>query len=83
MIKFLIDGCILFRKDRPARRGDGAALRAREQLECIELCLVVVVMAWSEEHVENLLIRIKRQANISDADVGVYYRPPGQEEEFS
>jgi len=37
----IIDGYTLFRKDRPTRRGDVAALYVREQLECIELCLGV------------------------------------------
>jgi len=29
----------LFRKDRPQRQGGEIALYAREQLECMELCL--------------------------------------------
>jgi len=37
----VIDGYVIFRKDRPARRGGGVALYVREQLECIELCLGV------------------------------------------
>jgi len=48
----------------------------REQLECIELCLGV-----DEEPVNSLLVRIKRQAHMGDAVVGVHYRPPDQEEE--
>jgi len=36
-----IDGYVLFRKDRPAKRGGGVVLYVREQLECIELCLGV------------------------------------------
>ena len=35
------DDYILFRKDRPARKGGGAALYVKEQLECIELFLGV------------------------------------------
>jgi len=35
----VMDGYRLFRKDRPKRRGGGAALYVREQLGCIELCL--------------------------------------------
>jgi len=34
-----MDGCFLFRKDRPVRQGGGIALYMREQLECIELHL--------------------------------------------
>jgi len=48
----------------------------REQLECIELCLGV-----DEEGVESLWVRIKGQAHMDDVIVGVYYRPPDQEEE--
>ncbi|GAB0203090.1 hypothetical protein GRJ2_002774600 [Grus japonensis] len=65
----VMDGYVLFRKDRPARRGGGAALYVRE-LECIELCI-----GMDEERVESLQVRIKGQANM-----GVYYRPPDQEE---
>ena len=48
----------------------------REQLECIELCLAV-----DEERVESLWIRTKGQTHTGDVIVGVYYRPPDQEEE--
>jgi len=48
----------------------------REQLECIELCL-----GADEEGVKNLWDRIKGQAHKGDITVGVYYRPPDQEEE--
>ena len=71
----VMDGYRLFRKDRPTRRGGGIALYVREQLECIELCLA------DEERVESLWVRIKRQAHKGDITVGVYYRPPDQEEE--
>jgi len=37
----VIDGYLLFRKDRPARRGGGVALCVREQLQHIKLCLGV------------------------------------------
>ncbi|PKU40376.1 rna-directed dna polymerase from mobile element jockey-like [Limosa lapponica baueri] len=37
----VMDGYILFRKDRPARQGDGVALYVREQMECIKLCIGV------------------------------------------
>ena len=48
----------------------------REQLECIELG-----PGASEEVVESLWVRIKGQAHKGDITVGVYYRPPDQEEE--
>jgi len=48
----------------------------REQLECIKLGL-----GADEEGVESLRVRIKGQAHIGDVIVGVYYRPPDQEEE--
>lgn len=34
----VMDGYVLFRKDRPARCGGGVALYVREQLQCIEYC---------------------------------------------
>ena len=46
------------------------------QKERIELCL-----GANEERVESLWVRIKGQAHMSDTVVGVYYRPPDQEEE--
>ena len=70
------DGYRLFRKDRPTRRGGRVALYVREQLECIELGL-----GANEEQVESLWVRIKGQAHTGDITVGVYYRPPDQEEE--
>ncbi|GAB0204592.1 mitochondrial enolase superfamily member 1 [Grus japonensis] len=72
----VMDGYVLFRKDRPARRGGGVALYVREQLECIELLVGV-----DEERVKSLWVRIKGQANMGDTVVDVYYRPPDQEEE--
>ncbi|GAB0209089.1 hypothetical protein GRJ2_003374600 [Grus japonensis] len=72
----VMDGYVLFRKDRPARRGGGVALYVREQLECIELRVGV-----DEERVESLWVRMKGQANMGDTVVGDYYRPPDQEEE--
>jgi len=71
-----MDGYILCRKDRPTRRGGGAALYVREQLEYIELCL-----GADEEQVGSLQVRIKAQALKGDIIVGMYYRPPDQEEE--
>ncbi|GAB0210277.1 hypothetical protein GRJ2_003493500 [Grus japonensis] len=72
----VMDVYVHFRKDRPTRQGGGVALYVREQLECIELRLGV-----DEEQVESIWVRIKGQANINDTVVGVYYRPPDQEEE--
>jgi len=72
-----MDGYRLFRKDRPTRRGGGVALYVREQLECIEFGL-----GANEERVERLWVRIKGQAHTGDITVGVYYRPPDQEEEI-
>ncbi|XP_075302833.1 uncharacterized protein LOC142365677 isoform X1 [Opisthocomus hoazin] len=72
----VMDGYRLFRKDRPTRRGGGVVLYVREQLECIELCL-----GEDEERVESLWVRIKGQPHVGDVIVGVYYRPPDQEEE--
>jgi len=74
----VMDGYILLRKDRSTRRGGGVALYVREQLECIELCLGV-----DEERVESLWVRIKGQPHMGDIIVGVYYRPPDQEEEVN
>ncbi|GAB0207732.1 hypothetical protein GRJ2_003238900 [Grus japonensis] len=74
----VMDGCVLFGRDRPARRGGGVALYVREQLECIELRLGV-----DEERVESLWLRMKGQANMGDTVVGVDYRPPDQEEEVN
>ena len=72
----VMDGYRLFRKDRPTRRRGGVALYVREQLECIELGL-----GANEEQVESLWVRIKGQPHKGDIIVGVYYRPPHQEEE--
>ncbi|GAB0205877.1 mitochondrial enolase superfamily member 1 [Grus japonensis] len=72
----VMDGYVLFRKDRPARQGRGVALRVREQLEGIKLCLEV-----DEERVKSLRVRIKGQANMGYTVVGIYNRPPDQEEE--
>jgi len=47
----------------------------KEQLECTELFL-----GADEEGGESLWVRIKGQAHTGDVTVGVYYRPPDQEE---
>jgi len=57
-------------------RGGGVPLYVREQLECIELGL-----GADAERVESLWVRIKGQAHTGDITVGVYYRPPDQEQE--
>ncbi|GAB0209016.1 hypothetical protein GRJ2_003367300 [Grus japonensis] len=49
----VMDGYVLFRKDRPARRGGGVALYVREQLECIEIHIGV-----DEEQVESLWVSV-------------------------
>jgi len=72
------EGYPLFRKDKPAKRGGGVALCVRQQLEHNELCLGV-----DEERVESLWVGIKGQAHTGDTVVGVYYRPPEQEEEVN
>ncbi|GAB0185698.1 hypothetical protein GRJ2_001035100 [Grus japonensis] len=74
----VMDGYILFRKDRPAQQSGGVALYVREQLERIKLCLEV-----DEEVVKSLWVRIKGQANMGDTVVGIYYRPSDQEEEVN
>ena len=76
MTGMLSDANKLFRKDRPTRGGGGVAFYVREQLECIELCLEA-----DEERVESLWLRIKGLAQMGDTIVGVYHRPPDQEEE--
>jgi len=73
----VIDGYRPFRKDRPTRRGGGVALYVREQLEYIELGL-----GADEEGVESLWVTIKGQAHKGEITVGVYYKPPDQEEEI-
>jgi len=72
----VMNGYTLFRKDRSTRLDGGVSLCVREQLECIELCLGV-----GEDGVESLWVRIKGQPHMGDIIVGVYYRPPHQEEE--
>ena len=71
-----MDGYTHFRKDSPTRRGGEVTLYVREQLECTELCL-----GADEGGVESLWVRIKGQPHMGDVIVGVYYRPPDQEEE--
>jgi len=72
----VMDGYTFFRKDRQTRRDCGDALYAREQWECIEFCL-----GADEERVESLWVRIKGQPHMGDIIVGVYYKPPDQDDE--
>ena len=71
-----MDGYVLFRKDRLARRGGGVALCVREQLECIKLHL-----GEGDVLLKTLGMRIKGQTSMGNTIAGVYYRPPDQEEE--
>ncbi|GAB0204060.1 protein Hook 3-like [Grus japonensis] len=50
--------------------------RKGEQLECLELCL-----GMDEEPTESLRVRIIEKVGKGDTVVGVYYRPPDQEEQ--
>lgn len=70
-----MDGYIPFRGDRSENHSGGVALCVREQLECIKL------YSGTDEQVESLWLRIKEQANMGDTVLGVYYRPPDEEEE--
>lgn len=62
-------GCVLFKKDRSERRGDGVALH------------VGASGKYRALPSEEFMVRIKGQANPGDTAVGIYYRPSGQEEE--
>ena len=64
-----VDGYVLLRKDRPARRGGGVALYVRERLERAEYCPGV-----EEERVESLWVGTKGQAGTCGAVVVVCYR---------
>ena len=61
---------------QPARTRTGCQKAERDFTKCIDLGL-----GANEEQVESLWVRIKGQAHTSDITVGVYYRPPDQEEE--
>ncbi|GAB0190604.1 hypothetical protein GRJ2_001525700 [Grus japonensis] len=69
----VMDGYRLFRRDRQGRRGGGVALYVTEGLDCTELSV-------GDDTVESLWVRIKGQANKGDVVVGVYYRPPSQDD---
>ncbi|GAB0199842.1 hypothetical protein GRJ2_002449600 [Grus japonensis] len=68
----VMDGYRLFRRDRQGRRGGGVALYVTEGLDCTELSV-------GNSTVESLWVRFKGQANKGDVIVGVYYRPPSQD----
>ena len=74
----VMEGYVVFRKDRLGKGGGGAALSVRDQLEYNGLYLGEV-----EECVESLWVRIKGQASMVDIIVGVYYRSPDQEGEVN
>ncbi|KAJ7424953.1 dtw domain-containing protein 2 [Pitangus sulphuratus] len=59
-----------FQEEQAARRGEGAGLYAREQLECMELCL-----GMDDKPTESSQVKISEQTTI-----GVCYRPPHQED---
>ncbi|GAB0208021.1 mitochondrial enolase superfamily member 1 [Grus japonensis] len=69
----VMDGYRLFRRDRQGRRGGGVALYVTEGLDCTGLSV-------GDDTVESLWVRIKGQANKGDVVVGVYYRPPSQDD---
>jgi len=68
----------LFRKDRQGRRGGGAAVCVKNQLECMELHLGLESL-WVKPR-ENLWVKIKGRAGTGNITVGVCYRPPDQDE---
>ena len=57
------------------RTGWGATLYAREQLDCMELCL-----GMDEELMENLWVRIKDRTGKDDITVLICYRPPNKQD---
>ncbi|KAJ7416490.1 rna-directed dna polymerase from mobile element jockey-like [Willisornis vidua] len=64
----------VFRKDRQSRRGEGVALHVRESLVSVELEV-------TNNKVECLWTRTRGKANKADILVGVYYRPPSEDDE--
>jgi len=65
----------LFRRDRRGRRGGGVALYIKKALQSEELSL-----KNNHEQVESLWVRTGERDNKRNLVVGVYYRPPDQEE---
>ena len=70
-----LDGYRLFRRDRQGRRGGGVALYLKKTLQSEELSL-----KNNHEQVGSLWVRIRERGNQGNLVVGVYYRPPDQEE---
>jgi len=70
-----LDGYRLFRRDRRGRKGGGVALYIEKTLQSEELSL-----KNNHEQVESLWVRIGERGNKGNLLVGVYYRPPDQEE---
>ncbi|GAB0177896.1 hypothetical protein GRJ2_000254900 [Grus japonensis] len=69
----VMDGYRLFRRDRQGRRSGGEALYVTEGLDYTELSV-------SNNTVESLWVRLMGQANKGGVVVGVYYRPPSQDD---
>jgi len=69
----VMDGYQLFKRDRQGRKGGGVALYVKKECECVEIHDV--------DRIESLWLSIKLKASKSDIIVGVYYRPPNQDEE--
>ncbi|PKU32961.1 mitochondrial fission process protein 1 [Limosa lapponica baueri] len=72
----VIDDYKLFRRNRQGRRGGGVAVDAKTSTDCTELSL-----KNSNVQVKSLWVKIRNQAKKGNFVVGVYYRPPNQEEE--
>jgi len=70
-----LDGYRLFRRDRQGKRGGGFALHIKKTLQNEELFL-----KNNHEQVESLWVRIGERGNKGNLVVGVYYRPPDQED---
>jgi len=69
-----MDGYKLFRRDRQRRKNTGVTLYVRECFNCPEF-------DDGNDSVEYLCVRVRGKANKADIVVGVYYRPPNQDEE--
>ena len=59
--------------DRAGEVGGGVAMYVKQGLDCVELQV-------GDGKVESLWVRIKGLTNKGDVVVGVYYRPPGQDD---
>ena len=69
-----MDGYKLFRKDRQGRKGSGMALYVRE-------CFDVTELMAGDDKVESLWVKIRGRVDKADILVGVYDKPPNQDEE--